>query len=121
VENRASDDSGNPWVSVPVDDQDLSQGFKDITFRQLNNYANHAAKWLSTTETRMRSPCFTPGMGKISDRAMLLINSGWMRRGICKMSLKQRPYETICVCTMLYVICELRFAKWGEGCQMGAV
>ncbi|OQE20888.1 hypothetical protein PENFLA_c015G05828 [Penicillium flavigenum] len=47
VENRASDDAGNPWVSVPVDDQDLSQGFKDITFRQLNNYANHAAQWLT--------------------------------------------------------------------------
>jgi acyl-CoA synthetase (AMP-forming)/AMP-acid ligase II len=47
VENRASDESGNPWVSVPVDDQDLSQGFKNITFRQLNNYANHAAQWLT--------------------------------------------------------------------------
>ncbi|CAI7665550.1 unnamed protein product [Penicillium pancosmium] len=47
VERRANDDSRNPWTSVPVNDQDLSQGYKDISFRQLNNYTNHAAHWLS--------------------------------------------------------------------------
>lgn len=47
VERRANDDSGSPWTSVPVNDQDLSQGYKDISFRQLNNYVNHAAHWLS--------------------------------------------------------------------------
>lgn len=47
IENRASNDSDKPWVSVPVDDQDLSQGYKEINFRQLNNYANHAAQWLT--------------------------------------------------------------------------
>jgi acyl-CoA synthetase (AMP-forming)/AMP-acid ligase II len=57
VENRASDDdSDNPWVSVPVDDQDLSQGFKDITFRQLNNYANHAAQWLTGNLPKASDP-----------------------------------------------------------------
>jgi hypothetical protein len=47
VERRANDDSRNPWTSVPVNDQDLSQGYKDISFSQLNNYTNHAAHWLS--------------------------------------------------------------------------
>lgn len=47
VERRANDDSRNPWTSVPVNEQDLSQGYKDISFRQLNNYVNHTAHWLS--------------------------------------------------------------------------
>ncbi|CAG8909802.1 unnamed protein product [Penicillium egyptiacum] len=56
VENRASNNSGNPWVSVPVDDQDLSQGYKDINFRQLNNYANHAAQWLTESLPQTSEP-----------------------------------------------------------------
>lgn len=46
IESRARNAS-NTWASVPVNDQDLSQGFKDISFWQFNNYANHAAHWLN--------------------------------------------------------------------------
>ncbi|KAE8360421.1 hypothetical protein BDV27DRAFT_161686 [Aspergillus caelatus] len=47
VETRARDGPGSTWVSVPIDNEDLSRGFKDISFQQLNNAANHAARWLS--------------------------------------------------------------------------
>lgn len=46
IEERAQNGSDDPWVSVPFNDQDLSQGYRDISFWQLNNYANRAAKWL---------------------------------------------------------------------------
>ncbi|KAJ5391006.1 AMP-binding enzyme [Penicillium cataractarum] len=46
IESRARNVSSKSWVSLPINEQDLSQGYKDISFRQLNNYANHAAKWL---------------------------------------------------------------------------
>ncbi|CAG8983676.1 hypothetical protein HYALB_00004108 [Hymenoscyphus albidus] len=34
------------WVSMPRDDNDLSKGFLDVTFRQFSNAINHAAHWL---------------------------------------------------------------------------
>lgn len=48
VETRAKEGTNTePWVSIPINDNDLSAGFRDITFQQLNNAANHAARWLS--------------------------------------------------------------------------
>lgn len=55
IENRAND-SGKPWVSAPVDDKDLSKGYKDINFRQLNKYTNHAAQWLTKNLPKTSEP-----------------------------------------------------------------
>lgn len=46
VDERARTDPQSPWVSVPVDDQDISKGYKDITYSQFANAVNHAAHWL---------------------------------------------------------------------------
>ncbi|XRM40652.1 hypothetical protein ABZX51_003961 [Aspergillus tubingensis] len=46
IEARAKANNTPAWVSVPINDQDLSQGFRDISFKELNNAANHAAHWL---------------------------------------------------------------------------
>ncbi|RAL10367.1 putative AMP-binding enzyme [Aspergillus homomorphus CBS 101889] len=46
VETRAKNEPNSPWISVPIDDADLSRGYRDISFQQLNNAANHAARWL---------------------------------------------------------------------------
>lgn len=45
---------------MPVNEQDLSQGYKDLSFRQLNNYAIHAARWPSESlpETSTPFQCF---------------------------------------------------------------
>ena len=37
------------WVSVPRDDDNLSQGYVDITFRQFSSAVNRSAKWLDAT------------------------------------------------------------------------
>ncbi|OAX78956.1 hypothetical protein ACJ72_06730 [Emergomyces africanus] len=47
IETRAKDDTTEPWVSAPINNDDISAGYRDITFQQLNNAANHAARWLS--------------------------------------------------------------------------
>ena len=47
IEQRAKGGSSESWLSVPVDETNLSLGYKDLTFWQLNNAANHAAHWLS--------------------------------------------------------------------------
>ncbi|KAJ5759629.1 hypothetical protein N7520_006785 [Penicillium odoratum] len=47
IEQRAKDDASEPWLSVPVDETNLSMGYKDLTFWQLNNAANRAAYWMS--------------------------------------------------------------------------
>ena len=47
IEQRAKNDADSAWVSVPVDEANLSLGYRDITFWQLNNAANNAAHWLS--------------------------------------------------------------------------
>jgi acyl-CoA synthetase (AMP-forming)/AMP-acid ligase II len=33
-------------VSVPVDDNDITRGFRDLSYDALNNAANHVAQWL---------------------------------------------------------------------------
>ncbi|KAJ5718941.1 hypothetical protein N7493_007396 [Penicillium malachiteum] len=47
IEQRAKNGASEPWLSVPVDEKNLSSGYKDLTFWQLNNAANRAAHWLS--------------------------------------------------------------------------
>ena len=34
------------WASIPVDDEDLSKGFKDVTYTAFANAINRAASWL---------------------------------------------------------------------------
>ncbi|KAH8427638.1 putative AMP-binding enzyme [Aspergillus melleus] len=61
IESRAQDGpSTNPWISLPVNNDDLSAGFRDISFWQLNNAANHAARWLSQALPATTEPfqCF---------------------------------------------------------------
>ena len=49
IDSYARDDPKRPWVSVPIDDEDLSKGFRDINFAQFANAINHAARWLDCT------------------------------------------------------------------------
>lgn len=60
IEKRAEDGSNSPWISVPIDEQNLSAGYRDISFRQLNNAANSAAHWLSRNLPKTSEPfqCF---------------------------------------------------------------
>ena len=44
------------WVSVPHDEADLSKGYKDITYSQVENAANHAAHWLRQVLPATKEP-----------------------------------------------------------------
>ncbi|PQE08772.1 AMP-binding enzyme protein [Rutstroemia sp. NJR-2017a BVV2] len=46
LDERAQSEPQSPWVSMPIDDGDISKGFKDITYGQFANAVNHAAHWL---------------------------------------------------------------------------
>lgn len=59
IEQRAKNDADDAWVSVPIDDTNLSLGYQDITFKQLNNAANHVAHWLiKNLPSSERFECF---------------------------------------------------------------
>ncbi|EAW23609.1 putative AMP-binding enzyme [Aspergillus fischeri NRRL 181] len=46
IEERAKNDPDSSWVSMPIDNNDLSKGYKEITFAEFNNAVNHAVHWL---------------------------------------------------------------------------
>ena len=46
IDELAKQEPGSPWVSVPQDENDLSRGYKDITYGDLANAVNHATHWL---------------------------------------------------------------------------
>ncbi|PQE27382.1 AMP-binding enzyme protein [Rutstroemia sp. NJR-2017a WRK4] len=46
LDERAQLDPQSPWVSMPIDEGDISKGYKDITYSQFANAVNHAAHWL---------------------------------------------------------------------------
>ena len=61
IEEKAKDPS-KVWVTTPVDPTDLSLGFKNVTYRQLDDAANRAAEWLQnalpqTSETFQTFAC----------------------------------------------------------------
>ena len=45
IDERGRLEPSSPWVSMPKDEPDLSQGFQDITYGQFANAVNHAAHW----------------------------------------------------------------------------
>lgn len=48
IDQIANSQPQRTWVSVPKDEDNLSDGFVDITFKQFSNAINHAAAWLQS-------------------------------------------------------------------------
>lgn len=46
IDQIAAETPQAAWVSVPVSESDLSKGWKDISYAQLNNAVGHAVSWL---------------------------------------------------------------------------
>ncbi|TVY21569.1 Non-canonical non-ribosomal peptide synthetase FUB8 [Lachnellula arida] len=46
IDAHAANDPTRVWASIPVDNDDLSRGYQDISYRQFSNAINHAAWWL---------------------------------------------------------------------------
>ncbi|MCJ1250586.1 hypothetical protein MMC30_007814 [Trapelia coarctata] len=51
IDEYATNNPSRVWASIPKDNDDLTKGFKDISFQQFANAINHAAKWLEQTIT----------------------------------------------------------------------
>lgn len=49
IDQYAADEPEKLYASVPRNEEDLSQGFKDITYAQLANAINNASWWLEST------------------------------------------------------------------------
>jgi hypothetical protein len=46
IDQYAATEPPPVWAVVPADENDLSKGFKDVTFRNFANAIDHAAIWL---------------------------------------------------------------------------
>jgi hypothetical protein len=46
VDQYAIEEPSRVWAAVPIEETDLSKGFKNITFAELSNAINHAATWM---------------------------------------------------------------------------
>jgi len=46
IDFYAESDPTRVWATAPLDDEDLSKGYKDITYRDFANAINHASWWL---------------------------------------------------------------------------
>ncbi|GMF77184.1 unnamed protein product [Aspergillus oryzae] len=87
VETRARDGPESTWVSVPIDNEDLSRGFKDISFQQLNNAANHAARWLGEHLPGTSEPfqCFAYAGPKDFRYPILAVAAAKIQKVVCSL------------------------------------
>lgn len=46
IDERAHQEPDSAWISIPIDEQELSKGFKEVTYSQFANAVNHAVHWL---------------------------------------------------------------------------
>jgi acyl-coenzyme A synthetase/AMP-(fatty) acid ligase len=46
IDEYADRDPTRVWASIPINNDDLSKGYQDITYSQFANAINHAAWWL---------------------------------------------------------------------------
>jgi hypothetical protein len=46
IDEYALNDPDRVWASMPVDNNELTRGFHNITYRQFANGVNHATWWL---------------------------------------------------------------------------
>ncbi|KAK3179111.1 hypothetical protein OEA41_001250 [Lepraria neglecta] len=49
IDELAQQEPNSTWVSMPIDEGDLSKGYKEITYGQFSNAVNHAVQWLRKT------------------------------------------------------------------------
>lgn len=46
IDERARQEPNSAWLSMPVDEHELSRGYKEVTYSQFANAVNHAVHWL---------------------------------------------------------------------------
>ena len=46
IDSIAEQSPHKSWASIPIDNEDLSKGFRDISYKDFANAINHASWWL---------------------------------------------------------------------------
>lgn len=52
IDSYAVNDPNRVWASAPIDNDDISKGFRDISYEEFSNAINHASWWLKETVAR---------------------------------------------------------------------
>lgn len=84
----------SPWISIPINDQDLSLGYKDITYSQLVNAVKHAVHWLSKTLPSTSEPFqpFAYAGPKDLRYPILAVAAGKMQKVVSEFSVAQKSF-----------------------------
>ncbi|KAF2734533.1 AMP-binding enzyme [Polyplosphaeria fusca] len=56
IEHIAAHDADRTWAAMPLDDKNLSLGFRDISFGQFANAVKHCAHWLADKLPKSKQP-----------------------------------------------------------------
>lgn len=86
IEQRANDPSSNgTWASIPVDENNLESGFRDLSYWNLNNAANHAAQWLGEhlPEDNEAFQCFAYAGPKDLRYPILALAAAKLQKVVC--------------------------------------
>lgn len=56
IDSHATNNPTRVWASVPVNDEDLTQGFRDITYKEFADAINLASWWLAQNVANATAP-----------------------------------------------------------------
>ncbi|PVI01653.1 putative AMP-binding enzyme [Periconia macrospinosa] len=67
IDEYAQTDPSRVWAAIPIDDDDLSKGFKDVTYTDFANAVGHACAWLEATLPPSQTPFETIAYAGVKD------------------------------------------------------
>src|SRR4051812_17016334 len=120
LDERAQSDPQSPWVSVPVDDEDLSKGYTDITYSQFANAVNHATHWLARSLPSSQEPfqCFAYVGPKDLRYPILAMAAGKLGKVVCYTHTSVYSSITCSICSVperfyaKYLLCRRMGIRW---------
>ena len=90
IDQYAATEPSPVWAVVPVDEGDLSKGFKDMTYREFANAINIAAAWLQD-----RLPHFEQGFETIAYAGLKDIRYPIIAVAVAKLRRKVRSLRML--------------------------
>lgn len=59
IDELANTEPSSTWLSLPIDDLDVSKGYQDITYGRLANSIDHDVRWLNQNLLTSQEPLQT--------------------------------------------------------------
>ncbi|KAL8829947.1 MAG: hypothetical protein Q9191_001719 [Dirinaria sp. TL-2023a] len=96
LQERVESDPLNSCISVPIDDQDLAKGYRDITYGQFENAVNYAAHWLNGQLPPSTGPfsSFANAGPKDLRYPILAVAAGKLGKVVCGVMILPSPLLT---------------------------